>query len=114
MTIFYRERDYLTRRFYHTAVAGALSSAVTAAVLLGLDARAMQVALGLAAYQAAGPDNMTKDPGHMGMTFQCGAANRNGVTAALLARKGCHVPLDILDGALGFFDTYLAKPELGP
>ncbi len=50
MTIFYRERDYLTRRFYHTAVAGALSSAVTAALLLGLDRLGMQVALGLAAY----------------------------------------------------------------
>jgi 2-methylcitrate dehydratase PrpD len=114
MTMFYRERDYISRRFYPTSVIGSLSSAVTAGVLLGLDARALQVALGMAAYQAAGPDNMTKDSGHMGMTFQCAAANRNGVTAAMLARRGCHVPLDILDGSLGFFDTYLGKPELGP
>jgi 2-methylcitrate dehydratase PrpD len=113
MTIFYRERDYLTRRFYHTAVAGALSSAVTAALLLGLDRLGMQVALGLAAYQAAGPDNMTKDPGHMGKTFQVAAANRNGTTAALLARKGCHVPLDILDGPLSLFDAFLETPEAG-
>src|SRR5712692_6425112 len=113
MTIFYRERDYVTRRFYHTSVAGALSSAVTAALLLGLDRRGMQVALGLAAYQAAGPDNMTKDPGHMGKTFQVAAANRNGTTAALLARKGCHVPLDILDGSLSLFDAFLETPEAG-
>jgi len=113
MTIFYRERDYVTRRFYHTAVAGALSSAVTAALLLGLDRRGMQVALGLAAYQAAGPDNMTKDPGHMGKTFQVATANRNGATAALLARKGCHVPLDILDGPLSLFDAFLETPEAG-
>jgi len=113
MTIFYRERDYVTRRFYHTSVAGALSSAVTAALLLGLDRRGMQVALGLAAYQAAGPDNMTKDPGHMGKTFQVAAANRNGTTAALLARKGCHVPLDILDGPLSLFDAFLETPEAG-
>ncbi|MFQ5852992.1 MAG: MmgE/PrpD family protein [Candidatus Binatia bacterium] len=112
MTIFYRERDYLTRRFYHTAVAGALTSAVTAASLLGLDRQAIQVALGLAAYQAAGPDNMTKDPGHMGKTFQVAAANRNGVTAALLAQRGCSVPTDVLDGPLGFFDTFLGKPEV--
>jgi 2-methylcitrate dehydratase PrpD len=112
MTIFYRERDYLKRRFYHTAVAGSLSSAVTAGLLLGLNSQSMQVALGLAAYQAAGPDNMTKDPGHMGKTFQVAAANRNGVTAALLAQKGCFVPVDILDGPLGLFDAFLGKPEV--
>ncbi len=113
MTILYRERDYLRRRFYHTAVAGALTSAVSAASLLGLDRQAMQVALGLASYQAAGPDNMTKDPGHMGKTFQVAVANRNGVTAALLAKRGCFVPTDVLDdGPLGFFDTFLGKPEV--
>jgi 2-methylcitrate dehydratase PrpD len=111
MPIFYRERDYVTRRFYHTAIAANLSSAVTAGVLLGLDANAMRVALCLATYQAAGPDNMTKDPMHMGKTFQVGAANRNGVTAALLAREGCHTPPDILDGTHGLFDAYLANPE---
>ena len=114
MTIFYRERDYISRRFYPTSVIASLSSAVTAGALLGFDPKTFQVALGLAAYQAAGPDNMTKDPGHMGMTFQCAAANRNGVTAALLAWRGCHVPLDILDGPLGLFDTYLGNPAIGP
>ena len=113
MTIFYRERDYISRRFYHTAVAANLSSAVTAGVLLGLDRQALQVAMCLAAYQAAGPDNMTKDPVHMGKTFQVAAANRNGVTAALLAHKGCFAPLDILDGQLGLFDAYISKPEAG-
>jgi 2-methylcitrate dehydratase PrpD len=112
MTILYRERDYIARRFYHTSVAGALSSAVTASLLLGLDRRSIQTALGIAAYQAAGPDNMTKDPGHMGKTFQVAAANRNGVTAALLARKGCFVPLDILDGRFGFFDAFLGTTEV--
>ena len=111
MTIFYRERDYTTRRFYHTAVAGVVSSAVTASLLLGLDRQTLQVAIGLAAYQAAGPDNMTRDPGHMGKTFQVGAANRNGVTAALLAQKGCSVPSDSLEGPCGLLDTYLGNRE---
>jgi 2-methylcitrate dehydratase PrpD len=114
MTIFYRERDYTKRRFYHTAVAANVSSAVSAGVLLGLDRQAMQVALCLAVYQAAGPDNMTKDPVHMGKTFQVAAANRNGVTAALLAHKGCFAPLDILDGTHGLFDAYLNNPQVGP
>ncbi len=114
MTIFYRERDYSTRRFYHTAVAGTVSSAVTAALLLGLDRQSLQVAMGLAAYQAAGPDNMTTDPGHMGKTFQVGAANRNGVTAAFLARKGCFVPLDILEGPRGLFDAFVGTREVAP
>ena len=73
----------------------------------------MQVALCLATYQAAGPDNMTKDPVHMGKTFQVAAANRNGVTAALLAHQGCFAPLDILDGTHGLFDAYLNNPQAG-
>jgi 2-methylcitrate dehydratase PrpD len=113
MTIFYRERDYVSRRFYHTAVAANLSSAVSAGVLLGLDRKAIQVAMCLATYQAAGPDNMTRDPVHMGKTFQVAAANRNGVTAALLARQGCYAPLDVLDGTHGLFDAYLGEPEAG-
>jgi len=113
MTIFYRERDYTQRRFYPTAVVGTISSAVAAGALLGLDRSRMQIAMCLAAYQAAGPDNMTKDPAHMGKTFQVGAANRNGVTAALLAADGCHAPLDILDGSHGLFDAYLGAPEAG-
>lgn len=113
MTIFYRERDYTQRRFYHTAVAANISSAVAAGALLRLNRIQMQAALGLAAYQAAGPDNMTQDPAHMGKTFQVGAANRNGVTAALLAGQGCHVPLDILDGEQGLFDAFVAKPDAG-
>ena len=113
MTIFYRERDYVARRFYPTAVVGAISSAATAGVLLGLQPARMRVALCLAAYQAAGPDNMTKDPGHMGKTFQVGAANRNGVTAALLAADGCSAPDDILDGSHGLFDAYLGAPQAG-
>jgi 2-methylcitrate dehydratase PrpD len=113
MTIFYRERDYTARRFYPTAVVATISSAVTAGVLLGLDRTRLQVALCLAAYQAAGPDNMTKDPAHMGKTFQVGAANRNGVTAALLAHDGCHAPLDILDGSHSLFDAYLSAPDAG-
>src|SRR5262245_53841356 len=113
MTIFYRERDYSARRFYPTAVVGAISSAAAAGLLLGLEREQMQVALCLAAYQAAGPDNMTKDPAHMGKTFQVGAANRNGVTAALLAHDGCRAPPDILDGSHGLFDVYLGAPDAG-
>ena len=114
MTVLYRERDYTARRFYHTSVAGTLASGVTAALLLDLDREAIQRTLGLAAYQAAGPDNMTKDPGHMGKTFQVAAANRNGVTAALLARKGPFVPLDILDGKFGFFDAFVGITDVVP
>jgi len=113
MTIFYRERDYTSRRFYPTAVVGTISSAVAAGVLLGLNRGQLQVAMCLAAYQAAGPDNMTKDPVHMGKTFQVAAANRNGVTAALLAHDGCHAPSDILDGSNSLFDAYLGAPEAG-
>ena len=42
-----------------------------------------------------------------------GAANRNGVTAALLAQQGCRAPLDILDGSHSLFDAYLGAPDAG-
>lgn len=113
MTIFYRDRDYVVRRFYHTAIAANVTSAVTAALLFGLDRQALQITMCLAAYQAAGPDNMTTDPMHMGKTFQVAAANRNGVTAALLAQQGCFAPLDILDDTRGLFDAYLDKSGAG-
>ncbi len=113
MTIFYRDRDYVARRFYHTAIAANVSSAVTAGILLKLDRQALQVALCLATYQAAGPDNMTTDPGHMGKTFQVAAANRNGVTAALLAQQGCFAPLDVLDNTRGLFDAFLENANAG-
>ncbi len=83
MTVLYRERDYISRRFYHTSVAGTLASGVTAALLLDLDRESIQRTLGLAAYQAAGPDNMTKDPGHMGKTFQVAAANSSASRTSL-------------------------------
>jgi len=111
MTTFYREHDYTVRRFYHTAVAANVSSAVTAGVLLGLDSEQMASALCLAVYQASGPDNMTRDPVHVGKTFQVAAANRNGVTAALLAREGMKAMQDILDGKQGLFDAYIGNPD---
>lgn len=113
MTILYRERDYVSRRFYHTAVVANVTSAVSAGVLLGLDAAALRVAMCLAAYQAAGIDNMTKDPGHMGKTLQVAAAARNGVTAALLAARGAVAPLDVLEGPNGLFDAYLGSADAG-
>ena len=39
MTIFYRDRDYVVRRFYHTAIAANVTSAVTAALLFELTAK---------------------------------------------------------------------------
>ncbi|MBI3068851.1 MAG: MmgE/PrpD family protein, partial [Betaproteobacteria bacterium] len=113
MPIFYRARDYVTRRFYPTAVVANLSSAVTAGVMLGLSREQMQVAMCVAAYQAAGVDNMIKDPAHLGKTFQVGCANRNGVTAALLAANGCRAPDDILDGVYSLFDAFLTQPDAG-
>jgi 2-methylcitrate dehydratase PrpD len=112
MTIFYRELDYAARRFYHTAVAANVTSSIAAGLLLGLDRRQLQSAMCLAVYQAAGPDNMTKDPVHMGKTFQVAAANRNGVTAALLARQGCVALPDILDGTHGLFDAYVGQTDV--
>ena len=113
MTIFYRDRDYAVRRFYPTRSGPRRVPCRRCGLLLGVNREQMQVAICLAAYQAAGPDNMTKDPAHMGKTFQVGAANRNGVTAALLAQDGCHAPLDILDWMTQPVRRVLGAPGAG-
>jgi len=113
MSIFYKLRDYDTRRFYPTAVVGNMSSAVTAGVLLGLNRQQMEVAMCLAAYQGAGVDNVVKDSGHTAKTFQIGFANRNGLTAALLAADGIHAPSGILDGKYSLFDAFFNAPDAG-
>jgi len=87
MTILYRERDY---------VAAALSTSVAGASFRGnrlcfwsrstLDSDGAWLA---ATRRGSGQHDQRSGP--HGKTFQVAAANRNGVTAALLARKGCFV-----------------------
>jgi 2-methylcitrate dehydratase PrpD len=79
--------------WYMTGVAGAIGAAAAAGRILGLDARRMTWAIGMAASQAAG-----LRAAHASATSPLvpGLAARGGLTAALLAEAG----LDCHDGAL--------------
>lgn len=85
--------------FHPSAVCGAFGAAAASAYLLGLDAEAVERALGLAACQASGLMAWESDPTENARPFQMGMAARNGVTAGLLARDGFGGPAEIFDRA---------------
>jgi 2-methylcitrate dehydratase PrpD len=82
-----------------TSTAGVFGAAAAVGKLLGLSARQMVWALGLAATQAAGIREMF---GSMAKSFQPGRAAQNGYTAALLARADFTAGERALEGPRGF------------
>jgi aconitate decarboxylase len=78
--------EMLSRGWHSGPVFGTHASAAAVGNLLGLDAAAMEDALGLAATQSSGL--MAAQFGAMSKRMQHGFAARNGLYAALLARSG--------------------------
>lgn len=76
----------LSRGWHSGPVFGTLASAASVGSLIGLDAGAMEDALGMAATQSGGL--MAAQFGAMSKRMQHGFAARNGLHAALLARGG--------------------------
>jgi 2-methylcitrate dehydratase PrpD len=98
------------RGFHSAAVCGAFVSAATAAHLLGLDADRTQHAFGIAGSMAAGL--MAAQEGAMVKRLHAGQAARNGVTAALLARRGYTGIVNVLEAPFGgFFSTMTDKRD---
>ena len=97
--------DHYQRGWHTSGTIMAFGSAVTAALLLNLDADQIGWSLGTAGAQASGnfahltERAMTKD-------FNCGHAAKSGVIAALLAREGFTGPSDVLENAKGFMRLY--------
>jgi 2-methylcitrate dehydratase PrpD len=82
-----------------TSTTGVFGAAAGIGKLLGLDARQVVWAFGLAATQAAGIREMF---GSMAKSFQPGRAAQNGYTAALLARANFTAGERALEGPRGF------------
>ena len=100
-------------RFWHsTATNGTFGAAATAAKALGLDADAVQMALGLAGTQAAGL-NTFFESGDMTKSFHPGKAALNGILSAQLAQLGHTSPPGILEHPKGYLAAFSldAKPE---
>jgi 2-methylcitrate dehydratase PrpD len=95
--------DHYERGFHATATIGTFGAAAACANLLGLDAEATAIALGIAGTQAAGLKSMF---GTMCKPFQVGKAAQNGLIAALLAAHGFTSRGDVLECQQGFAATH--------
>ena len=105
--------------FHSTGTVGTFGAAAACARLLGLDAEAIAMALGIAGTQAAG---LKSQFGTMCKPFHAGKAAQNGLLAARLAQRGFSSRIDIVECVQGFALTHgpdfapkaaLAMPEAG-
>jgi len=97
-----RAMDGHTRAWHGTGTFGTLASTVTTAKLLRLDSEQLEYALGTACSMAAG---LAANFGTMTKPFHAGQASRNGVTAALLAKKGFTSARGIIEAKEGFAEV---------
>jgi 2-methylcitrate dehydratase PrpD len=95
-------KEHYLRGWHATGTLGAFAAAAAAGRVVGLDAEAMERALGLAATQAAG---LKVSFGTMAKPLHAGRAAANGVMAALLAEQGFTAGLGAVEGHQGFAST---------
>lgn len=91
--------DHYDRGWHITGTAGVFGAAAACGWLLGLDARRLRWALGLAGTQAS---NLREMFGTMTKSFHPGRAAQNGLTAALLAQAGFDSSERVLEAPRGF------------
>jgi len=97
---------HYTQGWHATSTLGTLGAAATAARLLRLDAESTARALAIAASGAAG---LKENFGTMTKPLHAGAAAKNGVVAALLARRGLTASARAIDGPQGLFVAMSAE-----
>jgi 2-methylcitrate dehydratase len=104
----------LRKHGYDHVTYGAISSAIAACKLLGLNAEKTTHAIGLAG--VANTALRQTRAGELSMWKGCASANaaRNGVFAALLAGEGMTGPAPIFEGKLGFMKLLTGPFELAP
>lgn len=97
--------------FHPSAVCGCFGATAAASFLLGLSREQVVSALGLAGCQASGLMAWESDPTENARPFQMGMAARNGLTAALLARRGFGGPQAIFDHGHTVFGAFSRNPK---
>ena len=102
------QEHYYNTGWHNTGTVGTVGAAVAAAKIMKLTRKQVQVALGIAASEAAG---LRKNFGTMTKPFHAGKAAENGVVAALLAKKGFSANESIFEGPLGFCATLGGSEE---
>ncbi len=104
---------YGTRNQFVPSIGATMGGAISAGLLLGLNAGQMEYALGLAASCASGLTSCHEEELHQTKSLNRGKAVEAGVLAGLLAKEGYHGPREILTTENGFFDAYLGLPDAG-
>jgi len=102
------------RGFHPSSIAGTIGAAVAAGRLVGLDSNQFSIALGLAAQQTSGLLAWKEDFSENARPFNHSIAARNGLTAALLAKRGFGGPPDIFQGIYHIFRAYSKEDECDP
>src|SRR5919106_919639 len=104
---------YGTRSQFVASVGGAMGAAVSMGLLLNLDTKQQENALGLAASGACGLSSHHLDETHQIKSLNHGRAAEAAVVSALLAHQGFHGPREIMTIENGFFDAFLGLPSAG-
>ena len=101
--------------FHPTAVIGAPAAAAGAGAALGLPARQIAAAIGIAGSLASGIIEYLAD-GASTKRLHAGAAAQSGIRAALLAEAGFSGPLSVLEGSHGFYKAFAPSrtPDFAP
>ena len=108
-------RGHYEKGWHATATLGVFGAAAAAGILLGLDARELRRAFGIAGSRAAGTRaNFGTDT----KPLHAGLAARAGLEAAELAKLGVTAREDIVEASMGLADLYAGQkpprlPELG-
>jgi len=97
---------FLERGQDATAICGTLAGAAVAAKLLGLDAKAIANAIGIAVSFAAGSLEANRSGGTI-KRFQSGWAAKSAIQAALLAKYGVDGPAQAIEGRYGFYHCFV-------
>ena len=98
-------QESLAHGWHPTMVFGILSGAVAGAAMMGLDARRVGDALGIALHQASGSAQATRD-GSLSKRVGAGFAARGAVTAVFLAADGITGIHRSLEGTAGLYALY--------
>ncbi|HUZ23299.1 MAG TPA: MmgE/PrpD family protein [Streptosporangiaceae bacterium] len=101
-----RNSTFFDHGQHATSIVGALGAAVSAGLLLGLDAAGVTHALGIAASMASGIIEANRTGGTV-KRMHCGWAAHAGVSAAQLAAHGFTGPPTVLEGRFGFYQAWL-------
>lgn len=96
-------KGHYEKGWHATATLGTLGAAAAGAKILKLNTDQVRMALGIAASEAAG---LRQNFGTMTKPLHAGNASRNGVVAAILAKRGFTADESILEAEFGFCNLF--------